>query len=169
MRGGSYLIMALCFYTAHLTASRPEEMRSLRRQNIKDEGLEIELGKRRATQLEKSKMILWSPLLKASIDEALRLQRTSSVLVFGNTTGQKYTRSGWSTNWNRLMGYCEKKAESEGIQFERFTLANMRPKAVTTRKDRGEVNIKDATGHSSERTIDKTYDRRTIKKSKATE
>ena len=67
------------------------------------------------------------------------------------------------------MVYCESKAKEEGLTFERFNLSHMRPKAVTTRKERGDVNIKDATGHSSERMIDKTYDRRVIKKSDATE
>lgn len=155
VRGGSYLIMALCFYVAYLTASRPEEMRSLTRQSIKEEGLQIEVGKRRATQHKKIKLIEWSPKLKDAIDEALQLQRTSSIRVFGNTAGQQYTRSGWSTIWNRLMAYCEEKAKAEGIEFERFSLGNMRPKAVTTRKERGDVIIKDATGHVSERMIDK--------------
>jgi len=67
------------------------------------------------------------------------------------------------------MVYCEAKAEAEGFQFERFSLANMRPKAVTTPKDCGEVNIKDATGHASERMVDKHYDIRKIHRSKATE
>ena len=67
------------------------------------------------------------------------------------------------------MVYCEAKAELEGVPFERFSLANMRPKAVTTRKERGDVNIKDATGHASERMIDKHYDIRKINRSKATE
>lgn len=169
IRGGSYLVMALCFYAAYLTASRPEEMRSLTLLSIKERGLEISLGKRRSTQLEKSKLIKWSPNLKATIDEALVLQRTGSILVFGNAAGQQYTRSGWATNWTRLMIYCEKKAVTEGVSFERFSLANMRSKAVTARKERGDINIKDATGHGSERMIDKTYDRRVVKESNATE
>lgn len=168
-RGGSYLILALCVYAAYLTASRPEEIRALTRQSIKEEGLEIEVGKRRATQLSKSKLIKWSPRLKATVDEALKLQRTSSIFVFGNSSGQQYTRSGWGTIWRRLMDYCEVKAKMENISFERFNLSHMRPKAVTTRKERGDINIKDATGHVSERMIDKTYDRRVIKKSVATE
>jgi integrase len=168
-RGGSYHIMALCFLVAYLTASRPEEVRSLTRQSIKNEGLEIVIGKRRATQHSKSKLIKWSPRLKATVDEALSLQRTSSILLFGNTAGQQYSRSGWTTIWTRLMRYCETKAKNENVSFERFSLSHMRPKAVTTRKERGDVNIKDATGHGSERMIDKTYDRRAIRKSEATE
>jgi hypothetical protein len=57
----------------------------------------------------------------------------------------------------------------EGLSFVRFTLAGMRPKAVTIRKSRGDFNITDATGHTDERMINKTYDRRSIKRSIATE
>lgn len=169
VRGGSYLILALCIYTAYLTASRPDETRSLTRQSIKENGLEIEIGKRRATQISKSKLIRWSPRLKATIEEVLALQRTPSIFLFGTTAGQLYSRSGWATIWTRLMIYCENKAKNDGVHFERFNLENMRPKAVTERKERGDVNIKDATGHSSERMIDLTYDRRIIKEADATE
>lgn len=167
-RGGSYLIMALCVYTAYLTVSRPGEMRMLSRQNIKTEGLEISIGKGRANQANKRKLIKWSPILRDTITEALSLQRTTGLLVFGNTTGQLYTRSGWTTIWTRLMGYCETKAKAEGVEFVRFTLADMRPAAVTDRKERGDINITNATGHSDERMINQVYDRRTVKKSEAT-
>ncbi|MEB0012598.1 hypothetical protein QN379_18225 [Glaciimonas sp. Gout2] len=170
VRGGSYLILALCVYTAYLTASRPVEVRALTRSDIREGvGLEITVGKRRATQVVKRKLIEWSPKLKATIDEAKALQRTSSMLIFGNTAGQQYTRSGWTTIWTRLMVYCEAKAKLEGVTFERFALRDMRPKAVTVRKTRGDVNIIDATGHADERMINKVYDRRTVKRSKSTE
>ena len=167
-RGGSYLILALCVYTAYLTVSRPGEMRTLTRRNIKPDGLEISIGKGRASQASKRKLIKWSPILRETITEALSLQRTTGLLVFGNTSGQLYTRSGWTTIWTRLMGYCEVKAKEEGVEFARFTLADMRPAAVTDRKERGDINITNATGHSDERMINQVYDRRTIKKSEAT-
>lgn len=168
VRGGSYLILALCVYTAYLTVSRPTEMRTLSRQDIKPDGVEIRIGKGRANQASKRKLIEWSPILRATITESLSLQRTSGLLVFGNTTGQLYTRSGWTTIWTRLMRYCETKAKVEGVEFIRFTLADMRPAAVTDRKERGEINIINATGHSDERMINQVYDRRTIKRAKAT-
>lgn len=168
IRGGSYLILALCVYTAYLTVSRPGEMRTLTRQNIKPEGLEIVVGKRHTNQVSKRKLIKWSPILQSTITEALSLQRTTGLLVFGNTTGQLYTRSGWTTIWTRLMGYCETKAKKEGVEFVRFTLADMRPAAVTDRKERGDINITNATGHSDERMINQVYDRRTVKKSEST-
>lgn len=169
VRGGSYLILSLCVYTAFLTTSRPSEMRSLMRKDIKEDGLEIDIGKSRANQAKKKKLVKWSPKLKATINEAISLQRTQGMLIFANTDGQEYTRSGWTTIWTRLMTYCEAKAKEEGIEFTRFTLADMRPKSVTERKEAGETNVADSTGHSDERMINKTYDRRKIKQVNSTE
>lgn len=168
-RGGQYLVLALCYYTAFLTTSRPEETRTLTRSDIKEDGLEMDIGKRRGNQAAKRKLIRWSPKLKTTINEALGLQVTPGMLIFANTSGQLYTPSGWTTIWTRLMKYCEVKAKDEGVTFERFALKDMRPKSVTERKERGEANITDATGHSDERMINKTYDRRTIKKVNPTE
>lgn len=167
-RGGSYLILSLCAFAAYLTVSRPVEVRTLTRQSIKNDGLEIGIAKGRSHQAKKRKLIEWSPTLKATIDEAIGLQRTSSIYIFGNSSGQVYSRSGWTTIWNRLMTYCEKKAEQQGVEFTRFSLADMRPSAVTDRKENGEVNIINATGHSDERMINQVYDRRTIKRSSST-
>ncbi|WP_176322446.1 tyrosine-type recombinase/integrase [Burkholderia vietnamiensis] len=164
----AYLILALCVQAAYLTVSRPTEMRELHRQSIRPEGVEIPIGKRKAGEQQRVKLVLWSPELKAVIDEALELQRTSSVHVFGNTAGQVYTRSGWNTNWSRLMGYCEKEARARGIEFERFALRDMRPAAVTDRQEEGDDRIIDATGHADERMVRKTYDRRRQRKVRAT-
>ncbi|WP_232427295.1 hypothetical protein [Burkholderia ubonensis] len=111
---------------------------------------------------------LTAPELKAVIDKALALQRTSSVHVVGNTAGQVYTRSGWNTNWSRLMGYCEKEAQARGVPFERFALRDMRPAAVTDRQEEGDDRIIDATGHADERMVRKIYDRRRQRKVRAT-
>ncbi|WP_074298365.1 tyrosine-type recombinase/integrase [Paraburkholderia phenazinium] len=164
----SYLILALCVQTAYLTVSRPQEMRELRRQSITDEGVVVPIGKRKRGQSEREKLVLWSPELKSVIEEALALQRTSGIYVFGNTAGQVYTRSGWNTIWTRLMDYCEKEALKREITFERFALRDMRPAAVTDRKEEGDTKIIDATGHSDERMVNKTYDRRRQRKVRAT-
>lgn len=167
-RGGSYHIMALCAYVAYLTVSRPDEMRSLPRQRITPEGVEVQVGKRKAGQVQRWKLVRWSPELKSAIDEALALQRTPGIYVFSNTSGQVYTRSGWTTNWTRLMGYCEKAAAERGIPFQRFALRDMRPSAVTDRMDEGDDRIVDATGHADGRMVAKIYDRRRQRKVKAT-
>lgn len=164
----TYLILAQCVQAAYLTVSRPTEMRELHRQSIKPDGIEIPIGKRKAGEQQRVKLALWSPELKAVIDEALSLQRTSGVHVFGNTAGQVYTRSGRNTNWSRLMGYCKTEAKTRGVPFERFALRDMRPAAVTDRQEEGDDRIIDATGHADERMVCKTYDRRRQRKVRAT-
>jgi integrase len=164
----TYLILALCVQTAYLTVSRPTEMRELHRQSIGAEGITVPIGKRKAGEQARSKLVLWSPELRAVIEEALALQRTTSLYVFGNTAGQVYTRSGWNTSWSRLMDYCEVEAKLRGVKFERFSLRDMRPAAVTDRKEEGDDRIIDATGHSDERMVNKTYDRRRARKVRAT-
>lgn len=167
-RKGSYLIIALCLQVAYLTVSRPDEMRSLTRQAIKDGGVEVAVGKRKKGQAQKYKLIEWSPALETAVKEALSLQRTSSMYVFGNTQGQVYSRSGWNTILKRLMKHCDKKAAEKGIEFTHFTLADMRPTAVTDRLEEGDAKIVDATGHSDGRMVQKVYDRRRTKTAKAT-
>lgn len=164
----AYLIAALCAKAAYLTVSRPTEMRELRRQAIDDVGVTVSVGKRKAGQMQRHKLVMWSPELRAVIDEALAIQRTTSLYVFGNTSGQPYTRSGWNTNWKRLMGYCEKEAAERGVAFARFSLADMRPTAVTTRTEEGDDRLIDATGHADERMVRKVYDRRRERKVRAT-
>lgn len=168
-RGGSYLILALCAMAAYLTVSRPTEMRELARQSITEGGIRVEVGKRKRGQAAKYKLIEWSLDLKAVIDEALSLQRTTSIYIFGNTSGQVYARSGWNTIWTRLMKYCEAKAKNEGMAFTRFALSDMRPAAVTDRMEDGDSAITDATGHSDGRMVQKVYDRRRVKSAKATQ
>jgi integrase len=167
-RGGSYLILALCLQVAYLTVSRPEEMRQLKRQAVKDGGVEVAVGKRKKGHVQKHKLIEWSPALRSAITEALSLQRTTSLYVFGNTDGQAYTRSGFNTILARLMKYCAGQAEKDEVEFSRFTLADMRPTAVTDRMEGGDTKIIDATGHSDGRMVAKVYDRRSVKKAKAT-
>jgi hypothetical protein len=167
-RGGQYHVLGLCFYVAYLTTSRPSEMRSMTRASITAEGLKIPIGKKRATQVQKYKLVQWSPALRTAVDEALSLQRTASMFVFGNTEGQEYSRSGWGTIWTRLMKYCEARAKAENLTFERFALKDMRPMSVTERVSVGETNIINATGHVDERMIRKTYDRNTVRKTTST-
>lgn len=166
--GGSYLVAALCLRAAYLTVSRPDEMRAIARQNISSSGVHMAIGKRKAGQMQRMKLIEWSPALRAVMDEALALQRTPSMYVFGNTNGQVYTTSGFNTILRRLMKYSAAKAEAAGISFNRFTLADMRPSAVTDRVEGGDLRVTDATGHSDDRMVKKVYDRRKTKVAKAT-
>ncbi|WP_349609053.1 hypothetical protein [Cupriavidus sp. DF5525] len=167
-RGGSYLVLALCVHVAYLTVSRPEEMRTLVRQASTEEGLVVPVGKRKGGQIQRTKLVRWSPILQQAINEALALQRTASIYVFGNSSGQVYSRSGWNTIWKRLMGYCQATATERDIQFSPFTLADMRPSAVTDRMEEGDDRITDATGHADGKMVAKVYDRRRVRKVRPT-
>ena len=126
------------------------------------------IGKRKKGYAQRSKLIEWSPALKSAIEEALNIQTENSLYVFGNNAGSAYSRSGFNTILSRLMNYCEKRAEETGTSFTRFSLADMRPAAVTDRMNNGDVKITDATGHADNRMVLKVYDRRKIKQAKAT-
>lgn len=168
LRGGSALVAALCLQVAYLTVSRPDEMRWLARHGVTAEGIRLPVGKRKGGQAQRYKLIQWSPELRASIAEALALQRTTSIYVFGNADGQPYTVSGFNTNLRRLMAHCATLAEKEGVTFTRFTMADMRPSAVTDRMEEGDTKITDATGHKDGRMVAQVYDRRRTKSARAT-
>lgn len=55
-------------------------MRALLRQSIGTEGVTVAVGKRKKGQSQKYKTVLWSSELRATIDEALALQRTTRQL-----------------------------------------------------------------------------------------
>ena len=64
----------------------------LLRQRILTDGLQVPIGKRKAGQAQRWKLVHWSPELRAVIDEAMSLQRTAGMYVFENTPGQQYSR-----------------------------------------------------------------------------
>ena len=167
-RGGSYIRIALCLYVAYLTVSRPSEMRTLLRQSISNAGIQMPIGKRKKGHAQRYKLIEWSDELRQTIDQALSLQRVSSMYVFGNNGGQPYSRSGFATILRRLMEYCEKAAKEENVSFNRFSLADMRPTAVTDRMEDGDENIENATGHVDRKMVNNVYDRRRIRRARAT-
>lgn len=164
----SYIRVALCLKAAYLTVSRPDETRGLKRQYLGEDGTSIPVGKRKGGQAPKVKLIEWSPDLREVIREALSIQITASVYIFGNNHGQMYSASGFNTILKRLMKFAADEAAKEGKVFERFTLRDMRPAAVTDRMDDGDENITNATGHSNDRMVKTVYDRRRIKRAKAT-
>lgn len=167
--GGQYIVQGLCAKAAYHAVGRPDEMRLLRRNSIKDEGVEIPVGKRKKGQVQRHKLAEWNGGLRAAIDEAKALQKVASVYVFANARGGGYNRNSWSNIWQKLMDRCEVQAVTEGIEFARFTLSDMRPMSVTKRMREGDTRITDATGHSDDKMANKVYDRREVKRFKATE
>jgi integrase len=167
--GGTAHVQALALRAAWLAFKRPSEVLRVPKSAAGAEGLLFEASKRRRAQGRAQILIQWSPELKATIDEALALQRWAAFgggkLIFGNLAGQTYSKSGWGTLLARFMDRCEEAAAKEGIEFQRFTLADCRPGGITAKKRAGHLDTSDGAGHSDARMVDQVYDRRTVKTS----
>lgn len=166
LAGGCYPIIALCAKAAFLMVKRPCEILSLRFDQITDDGIHFIAAKRKAGQAKIKGLILWLDELRKVIDEVRQVKRNHDrlgVYVFGNLAGEIYTRSGWGTNWGKLMKRSEVAAKREGREFVRFTLMDCRPAGVTGKKARGDLGTQDATLYRDSRMIDRIYDRRSAR------
>ncbi|KXA71084.1 site-specific integrase [Bordetella hinzii] len=167
--GGAGLIVALALKTAWLCLRRSVEVRAFTRDQITDEGIQWVAAKRRRGAAPRIGIIEWSPELRATIDEALAIERykmAGDLYVFGNLHGQRYTKGGWKITLSRLMKACVERAAAEGIPFKPFSLQDCRPKGVTDKMERGDEDVVDATLHTSERMVRQTYDRRRVRRAK---
>lgn len=161
--GGPQHIAALALRVAHLCVRRSVEVRAMTRDQIGEAGIEWKAAKRQRGQATRLGVIEWSAELRATIDEALAIERrrlAGSWYVFGNLNGQRYTKGGWKSTMARLMGECIAEAERRRIAFAPFSLQDCRPKGVSDKLARGDADTLDATLHTSERMIRQVYDRR---------
>lgn len=164
--GGPQHIVALALKTAFLCVRRSIEVRGLTRSQIKADGIEWQSAKRQRGEAAKLGMIEWSPELKKTVDEALSFTRwdaSDATYVFGNMRGEQYTKGGWKATLEKLMNECVQEAIKRKIKFEKFSLQDCRPKGVSDKMARGDLDVVDATMHSSERMVRQVYDRRRIR------
>ena len=164
--GGARHIVALALQTAWLCVRRSVEVRALTRNQITDDGIVWKAAKRKRGTAQIEGLIEWSDALKAAVDEALQIDRkkvAGSWYVFGNMSGQRYTKGGWKSMLDDLMIECVKEAEKRGVPFARFSLQDCRPKGVTDKLEQGATDVMDATMHTSERMVKQTYDRRRLR------
>ena len=108
-------------------------------------------------------LIEWSAELRLVINEALAVQRNKLAgtwYVFGNMQGQRYTKGGWKKTLSELMKQCVTRAAQEGQPFMPFSLQDCRPKGVSDKLARGDLDVLDATLHTSKRMVRSVYDRR---------
>lgn len=167
--GGPQHIVALALRTAWLCVRRSVEVRALTRDQIGEDGIAWRAAKRQAGQAQKLGLIEWSDELRATVDEALAIKRhalAGSWYVFGNLSGQRYTKGGWKATLSKLMLECIAEAARRKIAFAPFSLQDCRPKGVTDKLEQGDTDTLDATLHSSERMIRQVYDRRRVRVAK---
>jgi len=141
----------------------------LTRDQITEAGIVWTAAKRQRGQAVKTALIEWSPALRATIDEALAIKRhrlAGAWYVFGNLGGQRYTKGGWKATLARLMTRCAEVAAERKIAFRPFSLQDCRPKGVSDKMARGDVDTVDATMHTSERMVRQVYDRRRVRVAK---
>lgn len=165
--GGPQLIVALALKTAWLCLKRSVEVRALTRPQITEEGIEWVAAKQRRGAIPRIGIIEWSPELRATIDDALAIKRydlAGEWYVFGNLSGQRYTKGGWKITLSKLMKECTDVATKESIPFKPFSLQDCRPKGVSDKLDRGDKDVMEATLHTSERMVRQTYDRRRVRR-----
>lgn len=167
--GGPQHIVALALRTAWLCLRRSVEVRALTRDQITEAGIVWHAAKRQKGEAKKTALIEWSPELRATVDEALAIKRNKlagSWYVFGNLSGQRYTKGGWKATLAKLMTRCMEVATERRLAFEAFSLQDCRPKGVSDKMARGDQDVVDATMHSSERMVRQVYDRRRVRVAK---
>ena len=161
--GGPRHIVALALKTAYLCVRRSVEVRALAREQITEAGICWTSAKRQKSQFAQHGLIEWSIELRSVINEALAVQRNKlagTLYVFGNMQGQRYTKGGWKKTLSELMKQCITRAAQEGQPFMPFSLQDCRPKGVSDKLARGDLDVLDATLHTSERMVRSVYDRR---------
>lgn len=128
--------MAMVMDLAYLTAMRQGDLLALTVDQLTEEGIRVKQGK-----TGKRQVIEWSPALWATVEalKALRPKVAGFYLICprrvrrDSTIGHRYTRTGFSSMWKRLMS----KAVQEGKLAERFTFHDIRAKALTDTKRNG--------------------------------
>lgn len=164
--GGPQHICALALKTAFLCVRRSVEVRAFSRDQIKPEGIVWKAAKRQHGQSERFALIEWSDELRATVDEAIAIERgqlAGAWYVFGNLKGQRYTKGGWKATLAKLMAECVAEARPRSVAFQPFSLQDCRPMGVSEKLEKGDADIIDATLHTSERMVRQVYDRRRVR------
>jgi hypothetical protein len=124
--GGPQHIVALGLKTAFLCVRRSVEVRACTRDQLTDDGLNWQDGKTPQAEEPRKGLIEWSDELRATVDEALGIERNKLAgtwYVFGNMNGQRYTKGGWKATLAKLMSECEAEAKRRGVEFKPLSLA----------------------------------------------
>jgi integrase len=159
-RGTTARMLVATAVLTYLTSQRGQDILALRLSEIREDGIHV-------TQLKsggKVKVVIeWTDALRTAVTEARAIERpVASMYVICNRQGQRYTDSGFKSMWNRLQVAWHKEGGT------RFHYHDLRARSVGKLKADGR-QAKDITGHTTEATAERIYDRRTAKRGKAVE
>lgn len=139
-------IIRAAMMLATITGLRLSDLLGLRLSDWSDDGLTCRTGK-----TGKALMFERTPSLEEAVKAARAVERrAASIYLLASRDGQKYTASGFSAIWQRVI----RKAKEEGVIEERFQFRDLRAKSGSDHPDGSHL------GHASKSTLQRHYRRR---------
>ena len=135
-----------------LTGLRQGDMLKLRMEDLKDDGIHVNVSK-----TQKQIIIRWSDHLRAAVEAVIATKKSykqkDSEFVFSTRRGEPYSADGFRSIWHRRMV----KAVQEGILEEKFREHDLRAK---TGSDTDLEHAKKLLSHSDSKTTQRHYRRK---------
>lgn len=147
---GSALVQGM-MDLAYLTGLREGDLLRIKLQDLRDDGLYVEIGKsRRYNGTTKRWLFEWTPTLKEVIERIRTMRRPlRRTHLFCTRKGRPYTTDGFASIWQRTM----RKALEEDTIKERFRFHDIRRKAATdAEKAQGREFARRLLAHDDQRT-----------------
>lgn len=134
---------------SYLCAARQQDVLSLRKDQILDDGIFIQQGKTGKKQIK-----LWSQELREAVKECDNAYGANSLYVIHQATGSSFTRDGFNSRWRKAR---EKARKETGLPLD-FTFHDLKAKGISDYE--GSAREKQIfSGHKTERQV-ATYDRK---------
>jgi len=149
----------VCMELAYLTTQRRAAILGLRLADLSDEGIAFAPMKGGERVL-----VRWTERLRAAVDlaKSVRTVARLSAYLICNRRGKPYTDSGIKAMWNRLQ------VRWQAAGHERFHFHDLRARGVSKLKEQGR-QAREISGHRTEATAERVYDRRRVRKGEAVE
>jgi integrase len=154
----------------YLTGFRAAEVRPFHTSGLTKDGPMVIAAKRKKGEQEIRKLREWSPRLRMVVKRARQARGKDIGYLFANRHGGMYTKSGWGSVWaDAMLEYIGGKPEDLTKHPDYFSMLDIRPVAISKKKERQDADVYDFAGNSRKETTDVHYDRRKIKRASATE
>ena len=162
-RGPAFEMITLIARLTAIAGQRRQDILRIMRPATDATRIRVTIAKRKRSEAPVTVEIPMTLGVRTAVERALELTRDAppSLFLFCNRSGQPYTDAGFKTLWQRLMNAFEKAGG------ERFTYHDLRALYVSTGLAQGK-RVTEATGHRSESTPRRIYDRRRVRKAEPT-